>query len=88
MAERAVQRADRGGGTAACVQREQDVRGVVILELRIGADGSVKDATVVRSIPLLDDAALTAARQWKFQPVLLNGAPVDVIMTSTVSFAQ
>jgi TonB family protein len=68
--------------------KAQDVQGVVILELRIDLDGSVKDATVVRSIPLLDDAALAAARQWKFQPTLLNGAPVEMIMTTTVNFLR
>jgi TonB family protein len=67
--------------------RAQNVQGVVILELRIGADGSVVDARILRSIPLLDDAALTAARQWQFRPVLLNGVPVEVIMNATINFS-
>ena len=40
-----------------------------------------------RSIPLLDDAALTAVRQWKFTPTLLNGIAVPIVMTVTVHFA-
>ena len=52
----------------------------------IGPDGRVKDAKVLRSIPLLDQAALDAVKQWQFTPTLLNGVPVPVIMTVTVQF--
>jgi TonB family protein len=62
------------------------VRGVVIAEVRIGTDGSVEDAKVLRSIPLLDEAALDAVRQWRFTPTLLNGQAVPVMMTVTVNF--
>jgi protein TonB len=62
------------------------VQGVVIIEATIGADGRVKDARVLRSIPLLDQAALDAVKQWQFTPTLLNGVPVPVIMTVTVNF--
>ena len=57
-----------------------------IIEATIGPDGAVKDAKVLRSIPLLDQAALDAVRQWQFTPTLLNGVPVPVIMTVTVQF--
>jgi protein TonB len=67
--------------------KADNVQGVVILELRIGSDGSVVDAKVMRSIPLLDDAAVAAARLWKYTPTLLNGAPVEVLMTVTIQFA-
>jgi protein TonB len=62
------------------------VQGVVIIEATIGPDGAVKDARVLRSIPLLDASALDAVRQWQFTPTLLNGVPVPVIMTVTVQF--
>jgi len=62
------------------------VQGIVIIEATIGADGRVTDVNVLRSIPLLDAAALTAVRQWEFSPTLLNGIPVPVIMTVTVNF--
>ena len=62
------------------------VQGVVIIEATIGPDGRVQDAKVLRSIPLLDAAALDAVRQWQFSPTLLNGVPVPVIMTVTVNF--
>jgi protein TonB len=66
--------------------REAGVSGIVIIEVRIGQDGSIVAAQVVRSIPLLDNAALEAVRQWMFEPTLLNGVPVDVIMMVTVNF--
>ena len=51
------------------------VQGVVIIEATIGPDGKVQDARVLRSIPLLDAAALDAVKQWEFTPTLLNGVP-------------
>jgi len=62
------------------------VEGVVFIEARVGKDGSVTDAKVLRGIPLLDEAALDAVRQWVFSPTKLNGAPVDIVMTVTVNF--
>ena len=62
------------------------VQGIVIIEATIGPSGSVQDARVLRSIPLLDAAALEAVKQWTFTPTLLNGVPVPVIMTVTVQF--
>lgn len=62
------------------------VSGVVIVEATIGKDGSVTEARVLRSIALLDQAALDAVKQWKYTPTTLNGAPVPVIITVTVNF--
>src|SRR4249920_2246866 len=62
------------------------VQGVVIIEATIGPDGRVQEAKVLRSIALLDAAALDAVKQWVFTPTLLNGTPVPVIMTVTVNF--
>ncbi|MSO56703.1 MAG: energy transducer TonB [Acidobacteria bacterium] len=62
------------------------VQGVVILEATIGPDGQVQDVRVLRSIPLLDAAAIEAVRQWRYTPTLLNNVPVPVIMTVTVNF--
>ncbi len=63
------------------------LRGTVVIEATIGTDGKVHEAKVLRSIAGLDQAALDAVRQWEFEPARLNGAPVAVIMTVTVSFA-
>ncbi len=63
------------------------VQGVVIIEATIDTLGSIMEAHVIRSVPLLDQAALDAVRQWQFAPTFLNGAPVPVIMTVTVNFS-
>jgi TonB family protein len=62
------------------------VQGVVIIEALIDGAGNVIDANILRSVPLLDQAAVDAVRQWQFTPTLLNGAPVNLIMTVTVNF--
>jgi len=72
--------------TYPAIAQSARVQGVVIIEATIGQNGRVTDARVLRSIPLLDSAALEAVRQWEFSPTLLNGVPVSVIMTVTVQF--
>jgi protein TonB len=62
------------------------VQGVVIIEATIGPTGDVVDAKVLRSVKLLDNAALEAVREWKFTPTLLNGQPTTIIMSVTVNF--
>jgi TonB family protein len=69
------------------IAQSSKVQGVVILEALIGPDGRVVQTHVLRSIPLLDQAAIDAVSQWEFTPTLLNGVPVAVIMTVTVSFS-
>lgn len=66
--------------------QDAKVQGIVIVEALIGQDGSVREAKVLRSVPMLDDAALGAVRQWQFTPTLVNGDPVPVVMTVTVNF--
>jgi TonB family protein len=60
------------------IAKSANVLGEVVIEATIGTDGKVSDAKVVRSIPLLDRAALDAVRQWEYMPTLLNGVPVPV----------
>jgi TonB family protein len=63
--------------------------GVVPLDALIGTDGSVVFVRVVSANvhPDFADAATEAVRQWKFTPTLLNGKPVEVLMTVTINFA-
>jgi TonB family protein len=62
--------------------------GTVVLQARIGTDGSVVDATV-DSTPhaALGQAALDAVRQWQFGPTMLNCVAVEVAMKVTVNFS-
>jgi protein TonB len=62
------------------------VQGLVVIRAVIGPTGHVVEAHVLQSIPLLDEAALAAVRQWAYTPTLLNGVPVAVSMQVTVQF--
>lgn len=63
------------------------VEGTVILEATIDANGVVQNVTVLRSVPMLDRAAVEAVQQWRYTPTRLNGQAVPVIMTVTVTFS-
>jgi protein TonB len=72
--------------TYPAIAQSARVQGVVIIEATIGTNGKVTNTKILRSIPLLDQAALDAVKQWEFTPTTLNGVPVPVIMTVTVQF--
>jgi protein TonB len=62
------------------------VQGTVVLDCVIDADGRVSSVTVLKSQPLLEAAAVDAVRSWRYQPTLLNGTRVSVLLTVTVEF--
>ena len=41
---------------------------------------------LLRSIPLLDEAAIDAVRQWQYEPTVESGTAVPVTITVTVNF--
>lgn len=87
------------GGNLPPPKKERDVRpvfpkeatavgldGVVIVELFVDENGAVVDARFTRPIPMLDEAALAAVKQWRFQPTLVDGRPVPTRLNVTVNF--
>jgi TonB family protein len=62
------------------------LQGTVQVEALIDEQGRVADVRVLKSLPMLDDSALSAARQWEFTPTLLNGQPVPVIVMLEMHF--
>ena len=62
------------------------VQGIVILEVTIDETGKVVDVQILRSIPLLDEAAIAAVKQRLYEPYLINGVPTKIIATVTVNF--
>ena len=66
--------------------KQARIQGEVVLEAIISREGDVTNLRVVSGHPLLVEAALTAARQWKYRPTLLNGQPVEVVSQVTVPF--
>jgi TonB family protein len=69
----------------ALAQRAR-VSGVVVVEGVIGEDGRIQCARVMKSVPLLDQAALDAVSQWEFVPFSPNGTPIPMRLTMSVNF--
>ena len=64
------------------------IRGVVILEAVVDREGRVVDVKVLRTANrLLDDAAITAVRQWQYRPLVLNGLPEPFVLTVVLTFS-
>jgi protein TonB len=66
--------------------RQARIQGNVVLHAIIDKDGRVGQLEVVSGHPLLVQSALDAVKQWRYQPTQLNGDPVEVDTTITVSF--
>ncbi len=67
--------------------RQTRISGTVKLHAIIGKDGTVQQLQVVSGHPLLVQAALDAVKQWRYQPTLLNGDPVEVDTEIDVIFS-
>ena len=68
---------------------ERSAQGIVILELKLGKSGCVSSIRVLRSVEaVLDLAAIDAVSGWRYEPTLLNGAAIPIVMTATVNFRR
>jgi TonB family protein len=68
------------------IAKSARVGGVVQIEATIGPDGKVHDAEVTKSVPLLDQAALNAVKQWEYRPTMVKGVAVPVTVNVAVDF--
>ena len=66
--------------------RQARIQGTVRLEAVISKVGGIEELKVISGHPLLIQAALAAVQQWRYEPTLLNGVPVEVITTIDVNF--
>jgi periplasmic protein TonB len=67
--------------------RKQKYQGTVVLRVVVGEDGRPRDVRVAQSLGLgLDEKAIEAVRQWRFEPGRLNGRPVAVLVHIQVNF--
>jgi TonB family protein len=64
------------------------IEGVVVVEVTLAPTGDVVAARAVSGHPLLREAAVAAAREWKFRPTVRQGTPVKVIGTITMKFGK
>jgi periplasmic protein TonB len=96
----APQRIKQGGNVTAAsiinqtrplyppLARQARIQGSVVLHAIIDKEGKVAQLEVISGHPLLVQAALDAVKQWRYRPTLLNGDPVEVDTTITVTFTM
>ena len=63
------------------------ITGTVVLEATVNEAGEVTNVTVLRSIPLLDKPSVAAVKQWRYEPLRLNGVASPFIATVTLTFS-
>lgn len=66
--------------------KKEGVQGKVVLDATLSKEGKVTTLKLVSGHPLLIESAVTAVRQWEYQPVLLNGNPVEIQTSIEVSY--
>ncbi len=68
------------------IARAARVEGTVVMEAVLDPSGRVTQLRIIKSVPLLDQAAAEAVRQWRYSPSTYGGHPVSVLMTITIRF--
>ena len=63
------------------------IQGVVILEAIVDEDGVVQEVRVVRSVNYLDEPAIEALKQWRYEPLTLNGQRMPFLLTVSMTFS-
>lgn len=63
------------------------IDGAVLIEVSLDESGRTIDMRVLRSIPILEEAALEAVRNWHYDPALVDGHPVPTRVTVTIAFS-
>lgn len=67
--------------------RKAGIEGVVLLKVRVSEEGLVERILVLKSeSSLLNQAAIDAVKQWKYEPLYLKGKPVPAVFDVTVRF--
>ncbi len=66
----------------------QKLHGSVVLQARVGRDGTVEDLKIVRGNFVLSRAAIAAVKQWRFQPYTLNGHAAATQTVITINFSD
>ena len=68
------------------VARAARIEGTVVMEAVLDPSGRVTQLRIITSVPMLDQAALDAVRQWRYTPSMYGGHAVSVLMTITINF--
>ncbi|HVR70073.1 MAG TPA: energy transducer TonB [Vicinamibacteria bacterium] len=65
---------------------QSGISGHAVVDAHVDVNGRVKSARFVSGNPLFEQAALDAVRQWRYQPLLLNGVPCEFMLVVTMNF--
>ena len=68
--------------------RAKALGGLLQVQLTIDRDGNVARTTVLHSLPVFEAAALDAVRQWKYEPALRDGVPVEDTIFAAIRFPE
>lgn len=66
--------------------RSQRIEGTIEIDILVNAVGVVEETRIIKGIPQLNDAALTAVRQWRYSPTVINGVAMPVRLIVKVAF--
>lgn len=66
--------------------RRQGIEGPVVLDVRVGGDGAVQNASLVSGQEILGKAAIAAVKQWRFKPHYSQGRPAEMQTRVTLNF--
>ncbi len=66
--------------------RNARVQGSVVMRAVIGTDGTIQQLQLIKGNPLLVNAAMQAAKKWRYRPAQLDGKPVEIETTITINF--
>lgn len=66
--------------------RRARIQGIVKLQVKVKADGSVEVQKILQGEPVLADAAIDAVKRWRANPASINGTRVETISTVTFDF--
>jgi TonB family protein len=67
--------------------RQQEIQGLVVLDVHTRLDGTVGEVRLISGQRLLADAAIAAVKQWQFKPRMVQGQPVEMHTTITLNFS-
>ena len=66
--------------------KQMKLAGQTEVDLYVAEDGAVEKVDVVKGNPILANAAVAAAKQWKFQPFETEGTPRKAVVRLSFSF--
>jgi protein TonB len=69
------------------IAKASRIEGVVVVEAVVTAEGSVDKVKVISGPAQLVDAAVAAMSKWKYEPTILNGQAISVILNARITFS-